>query len=374
MQLDVLPQFATGLPSHFAYHPFRFVDFKEQAQIWKQAAKCSAVRTTERKQRFYMDFGFMHASASDYSRPDKTKDRVVQSFDGYSSYLLIIDEASHFVWTFLTALKEPPLDIIREFLTQHGHSNGGSVRTNQGGKLARCSALQDMLLRNFFYMFEPTGIDSPSQNSAVEIYNDNFAVRTQTLLYGSGLPDKYWSAALVHSVYLHNRLVHSATKRTPFEGYYGQLPDLSSLKLFGSWVCIKRTENWRGKLDRHNFTGIFIGYTALAQNIIYIDLESELVKHSHHAQFDKAWYLQPHCPPAAQLLYNLGLEDDDEAILSFPVNTTNVSSFALWPPISPYMRLKDKWSPPLLNLATPLPLQELSAQVTCGQVVGWCGK
>jgi hypothetical protein len=32
------------------------------------------------------------------------------------------------------------------------------------------------------------------------------------------------------------------------------------------------------------------------------------MKQSHHAQFDKAWYLQPHRPLAAQLLYDLGLE------------------------------------------------------------------
>ncbi len=133
----------------------------------------------------------MRASASDYSRPDKSKDHVVQSFDGYSSYLLIVNEASRFVWIFLTASKEPPLTIIREFLTQHGRSNGGSVRTDQGGELAWCSALQDMLLWDFHYTFEPTGADSPSQNGAVEICNNKFAVRMQTLLYGSGLPAKH---------------------------------------------------------------------------------------------------------------------------------------------------------------------------------------
>ncbi len=100
-----------------------------------------------------MDFGFMRASASDYSRPDKSKDRIVQSFDGYSSYLLILDEVSRFVWIFLTASKDSLLDIIRAFLTQHGHSEGGSVHTDQGGELARCSALQDMLLQEFHYVF-----------------------------------------------------------------------------------------------------------------------------------------------------------------------------------------------------------------------------
>jgi hypothetical protein len=227
----------------------------------------------------------MRASASDYSQPNKFKDHVIQSFDRYSSYLLIVDEAFCFVWIFLTASKEPPLTIIREFLTQHSHSDGGLVFTNQGGKLARCPALQDMLLRDFHYTFKPIGADSPSQNGTVEIYNDKFAVRTRMLLYGSGLPAKYWSTALVHLVYLHNRLVHLATKTTPFEVYYGQPPDLFSLKLFGSRVCVKRTGNPHGKLDCHDFTGIFIGYTASDQNIIYIDLDSGLVECQH-----RPWY------------------------------------------------------------------------------------
>ena len=216
-QLDVLPQHVTGLPTTFEYHPFRFVDFKEQARIRKQAAQRLAVRTQERCRRFYMDFGFMHASTLDYARQDKSKDCVVSSYDGFTSYLLVVDEASRFVWVFLTATKSPPIDIIKEFLIQHGHEDGGCIWTDQGGELARSSAIQDMLLRDFHYTLEPTGADSPSQNGAVEIYNDKFAVRTRTLLYGSGLPAKFWSMALLHSVYLHNRLVHSETKATPFE-------------------------------------------------------------------------------------------------------------------------------------------------------------
>jgi hypothetical protein len=70
-----------------------------------------------------------------------------------------------------------------------------------------------MLLRKHKYVIEPTGADSPLQNGADEIYNAKLAVRTCTLLICSGIPAKYWSAALVHSVYLHNRLVHNVTRK-----------------------------------------------------------------------------------------------------------------------------------------------------------------
>jgi hypothetical protein len=105
-----------------------------------------------------------------------------------------------------------------------------------------------MLLQDFNYVVKPTGADSPSQNGAVEIYNGHLAVKVQTLLYMSGLHPKFWSAVLLHTVYLHNRLVHFVTCKTPFEGHFGVKPDLSSLKLFGACVCKvyreKTRETW----------------------------------------------------------------------------------------------------------------------------------
>jgi hypothetical protein len=126
-----------------------------------------------------------------------------------------VDEASRYIWVYLTKSKEPPLHIIDTFLDRFGHRNGGSIRSDQGGELARSFAYSDLILRKHKYVMEPTGADSPSQNGAVEIYNAKLAVRTRTLLFGSGLPAKYWSSALVHAVYLHNRLVHMSVSSRP---------------------------------------------------------------------------------------------------------------------------------------------------------------
>ena len=93
-QLDVLPGNVTGIPSVFEYHPFRFIYFKEQAGTSKQAAQHLALRATECKRQFYMDYSFICSSTSDYSRPQEGRGRVVRSYNGFTSYLLIIDEAS----------------------------------------------------------------------------------------------------------------------------------------------------------------------------------------------------------------------------------------------------------------------------------------
>jgi hypothetical protein len=259
-QLDVLPGNMTGIPVDFDHHPFWLIDFKAQAQIQKQAAQLLAVRTPERKRCFYMDYRFMQASTADFSKRDKSKDHVVHSHNGFTSYLLIVDKASRYIWVFLTMSKDPLLDIEAEFMKQNSHEDGRCVQTDQGGELACSQAFQDMLLREHHYTLKPTSSDNPSQNSAAEIYNDKFGVKKRTLLYSSGLLAKFWSAALCHTVYLYNRLVHSETKKTPFVGYYRLKPDLFVLKVFGSQVCVKWAGNRVGKLDHINFTGVFLGY------------------------------------------------------------------------------------------------------------------
>ena len=145
------------------------------------------------------------------------------------------------------------------------------------------------------------------------------------------------------------------TKKTPFEGFYGHRPDIEYLKMFGSCVCVKQSGDRRSKLDRHDFTGIFLGYTALDHNIQYLDMESSLVKSSHHAVFNEAWYMQPHRPPAAQLLYDLGLEAEDCMVLE--VGSDVSLTHTLYPPSLPMMEAKSKWEVPVRSLQLLLPLQ-----------------
>ncbi len=359
-QLNLMSGKVTGIPVGFKYHPFWHIDWKEEACIKKQNTCKSAERTMEVGRQFYMDFGFMCVSSQDYDGTRHSGPRVVTSWDGFSSYLLIVDEASQYIWVFLTTSKEPPVDIINMFLTRFGHKDGGSVQTDQGGELARSTTLPDNLLCQHNYVIEPTGANSPSQNGAVEIYNGKLAVRTRSLLFGSGLPAKYWSLVLLHLVYLHNRLVHMVTKKTPFEAYFGIKPDLSLLKVFGSCVCVKCFGSRQSKLDKHDFKGIFLGYTATDQNIVYLDLDSGVVKCSHHAKFNEAWYLQPSRPPVAQLLYDLGITEEDTTEAVTDMEQDVQSMVVPWPPMAPIVKSKDSWALPPRSLQLHLPLRVFS--------------
>jgi hypothetical protein len=207
-----------------------------------------------------------------------------------------------------------------------------------------------MVLEEFQYYVEPTGADSPSQNGQVEKYNGTLGTIVRTLLYGAQLPAKYWSAAAVHAVYLMNRRIHSSIGMTPYEAWWDEQPDLSLLKVFGSRVCVKVTGQRRAKLDRHDFNGIFIGYTATDDNIKYIDIDTGVTKSSHHAVFDEAWYLQPSRPPMAQLLYDMGMEVDTEEIT--PATIPIITPVAKYPPMPTTGSSINRYKKPI---NTPLP-------------------
>ena len=227
--------------------------------------------------------------------------------------------------------------MIDVFLKKYGRPEGGTIRCDQGGELSRSDAFRTLVLASHGYVVEPTGADSPSQNGGVERWNGSLATTVRALLYGAGLPAQYWSAAITHASYLHNRRVHMVTRRTPYEMWHGKKPDLRHLRIFGSRVCVKKSGDRPAKLDKHAFHGIFIGYTATDKNIRYIDVDSGLVKSCHHAVFDEAWYTQDKRPPTAQMLYSLGAGDNlslvpDAQVVSASTPVTLDSSAELTQP------------------------------------------
>lgn len=129
-QLKALPQHAIGIPKAFEFHPFRYIDFKEQVRIRKQPAGRNPVSISRRGQQFHMDFGFLRASTEDFRATRAKTDRIVESFDGYTSYLLVVDKTTRYTWLFLTKTKKPPVEIIRIFLDKYGHEDGGLIRVD----------------------------------------------------------------------------------------------------------------------------------------------------------------------------------------------------------------------------------------------------
>jgi hypothetical protein len=97
------------------------------------------------------------------------------------------------------------------------------------------------------------------------------------------------------------------------------------------------------------------------------------VKQSHHAQFDEAWFLQDSRPPAAQLLYDLGMEPDGHTYSELELIAPDIKSdyqlpgtikpiHVPWPPIYPQTLLKPKLTIPYECTDLPLPLCHIDSR------------
>jgi hypothetical protein len=165
--------------------------------------------------------------------------------------------------------KSSPIVIIESFLVLNGLKSGPRyLRIDQGGKFWRSNKLPDVAFAAG-YAFEPTGSDAVSENGKVERANGTFGAMVRCLLYSAGLHPRFWSAALVHTVYLKNGLYHKALCMTLHEAWTGEKPSLSHLRTFGALVTAQTPGKRSAKADRHTARGVLLGYGSTHTHVWY---------------------------------------------------------------------------------------------------------
>ena len=95
-------------------------------------------------ERFQMDFGFI--------KGEKDELKILESYDGYSAYLIILDKKTRYMWIFLCKNKIPPTKTVEKFLKKHGITEDLAnkeglkltIRTDRGGELYGSLAFKTM--------------------------------------------------------------------------------------------------------------------------------------------------------------------------------------------------------------------------------------
>ena len=113
---------------------------------------------------------------------------------------------------FLATTKQPPLHIVKQFLTEHGNKTVTQciICMDQGGELAK-SQLFQQTVADAGFLLEPTAANAPFQNGLAGQPNQSLGQTMRCLLHVAELGPEYWSFALLHAVYLKNYLLHTAT-------------------------------------------------------------------------------------------------------------------------------------------------------------------
>ena len=245
--LEALPRCVDGVPKNLGQ--CRHGLYKCACCQSAKSTNCSGnpeeeVKATVPCERLHMDFGFI--KAVDNESDDKISN-LIRSYDGYNSYLLIIDKKTRYIWIFLSESKSPPVATVDKFFMKHGipqDKRGGLnlvVRTDQGGELSNNERFQKILALHG-YALETTAAGSSSQNGLAERPNETIGSSLRAMLLGAGLADKFWSDALVHAIFVKNRLPHAAFRynSTPYTEMTGMKPNLEKLRVFGCPVTVHK--------------------------------------------------------------------------------------------------------------------------------------
>ena len=262
-------------------------------------------------QHLHMDFGFVRGS-SWHSTNDEGK--LITSIDGQRAYLIIVDRATRYKWIFNTTTKKSPLAQVESVLNKFKPSLVNlhcTIRTDQGGEIGKSNKFRS-LIKQFDYIYEPTGSQSSSQNGVAEKPNQDIKNMTKSLLHAAGLGPEYWSYAMNHAVYLYNRLYHSTMRMTPFQKLRHSPPSLKHLRVFGSKVYYKHTRKNLKNLDLSTDHGIFLGYTATARNVYIKSSSSNKILIGTHTSFDGSHMssLSGALPPMAIAMREAGYNND----------------------------------------------------------------
>ena len=98
---------------------------------------------------------------------------------------------------------------------------------------------------------------------------------------------KYSREAISTTVYTLNRVqIKKDTHATPFELWYGYVPNVKYLKIFGN-RCYLLKHNRNGKLDAKNDEGIFLGYSTKRKSYKSLNANTNKVVESANVKFDE---------------------------------------------------------------------------------------
>lgn len=185
----------------------------------------------------------------------------VKSLGGASYFATFLDDYSKLSIVRPLAHKSDAVESIKEvfgMLENQTHKKVQRVRTDRGREFV--NEKMDGYFRAKGIIHETTAPYNPQQNGAAERLNRTLVEKVRAMVQDSGLEKKLWAEALLTANYARNRSLVSGAQKTPWEMFYGEVPDVSQLKTFGAQAFVYVPQQNRRKLDPRSRACIFLGY------------------------------------------------------------------------------------------------------------------
>jgi len=157
-------------------------------------------------------------------------------------------------------------------------------------KFIRSNNGPEFLLPDFYaskgIIHQRSCVETPEQNGRVERKHQHILNVGRALLFQSKLPNIFWCYAVLHSVFLTNRVSTPLLKnKSPYQVLYDYLPDIHSFKVFGCLCYASTLQAHRTKLQSRAKKYIFLGYKSGFKGSVLFDLDSRKIFVSRNVVF-----------------------------------------------------------------------------------------
>jgi transposase InsO family protein len=172
-----------------------------------------------------------------------------------------IDDYSRKTWVYFLKSKDEVFGKFKEFkalienLSKRkikilSSDNGGEYTSKEFVRFCRDAGIKRELTTPY----------NPPQNGVAERNNRTIMEAVKTIIHDQDLPMHLWAEAARTTVYVQNRLSHSALGfKTPEEMFSGKKPEVIHLKIFGCPVFVHILKEKRTKLEPSGKKRIFVG-------------------------------------------------------------------------------------------------------------------
>jgi histone deacetylase 1/2 len=245
----------------------------------------------------------------------------VISNSGYKYYLVILDDHTHYAWTFpLRAKSEvlPTLICFHAYARTQFSSSIACLQTDNGKEFDN-HALRSFLSSNGMIL-RLTCPYTSQQNGRAERVLRTLNDSIRALLFHAAVPATFWPEALATATYtLNRRPCRPRHNDTPYKLLYGHHPSYDHLRVFGCLCYPNLTATAAHKLAPRSVACIFLGYPPDTKGYRCYDPETNKVIVSRHVYFDEHVFpFRNRCTPASPPASTTS----DELFLPAPVRTT----------------------------------------------------
>ena len=144
-------------------------------------------------------------------------------------------------------------------------SGDGATSTNSSehnGREYISSEFRDFCKENGTFI-DYTITYTPEQNGKAERFNRSLVERARAMIHEANMPKNFWGEAVRVAAYTMNRSpsARNLNDEIPAFRWYGNKPNISNLRVFGSTAFAHVPKELRSKFDNKSERCIMIGYS-----------------------------------------------------------------------------------------------------------------